>query len=157
GWFVFFQFASKDTAQQYQTATVERGTLITSVTSSGTVSSGSSASITTQASGVVSEVYVKNGDYVNQGDKIALLTLDPTSEQKQEAAYASYLSAQNGLNDANAKLNSLQSALFKANQAFVTDRGVINPSDQQKADPKYIEENADWLQAEADYKNQQSV
>ncbi len=158
GWLVFFKFAPQNNAaSQYQTATVERGTLITSVTSSGTVSSGSRASITTQASGVVSEVYVKNGDYVNQGDKIATLSLDPTSEQKQEAAYASYLSAQNNLNDAQAKINSLQSALFKANQTFINDKGIANPTDQNKADPKYIEENADWLQAEADYKNQQSV
>lgn len=54
-------------------------------------------------------------------------------------------------------MNSLQSALFKANQAFVNDRGVDNPTDQQKADPNYIEENAEWLQAEADYNNQAGV
>jgi macrolide-specific efflux system membrane fusion protein len=54
-------------------------------------------------------------------------------------------------------MNSLQSALFKANQTFVNDRGIQNPSDQQKADPKYIEENADWLQAESDYTNQAGI
>jgi RND family efflux transporter MFP subunit len=35
--------------------------------------------------------------------------------------------------------------------------GVPNPSDTDKQDPKYIEEKADWLQAEADYKNQQNA
>ena len=76
---------------------------------------------------------------------------------RQAQAFAQLLSAQNNLNSAQAKLNSLQSTLFKTNQAFVTDRGVSNPSDQDRADPKYIEENAEWLQAEADYKNQQGV
>jgi multidrug efflux pump subunit AcrA (membrane-fusion protein) len=54
-------------------------------------------------------------------------------------------------------MNSLQSTMFQANQAFINDKGINNPSDQQKADPKYIEENADWLKAEADYKNQTTV
>jgi len=158
GWLAYANlFGAKNTAPQYQTATAERGTLVTSVTSSGTVSSGNNAAITTQATGIVADVYVKNGDYVQQGDTIALLTLDSSSQQKQTAAYANYLSAQNNLNAAKAKMNSLQSALFKANQAFITDRGIDNPSDAQKADPKYIEENAEWLQAESDYNNQQGV
>lgn len=140
-----------------QTAAVERGTLVSSVTASGNISTGGSVGITTQASGVVSQVYVKNGDAVSQGQKIADILLDQTGQQKQAAAWSSYLSAQNSLNSAQAKLNSFQSSLFKANQAFLNDKGIANPSDGDKSDPKYIEENADWLQAEADYKNQQGV
>lgn len=150
-------FGAKSKTPQYQTATVTRGTLVSSVTESGTVSSGNSAPITTQATGIVTQVSVKNGDYVEQGQTIATLSLDSNSQQKQIAAYANYLSAQNNLNSAKSKMDSLQSALFKANQAFLTDRGINNPSDAQKADPVYIEENADWLQAEADYTNQQGV
>lgn len=147
----------KNQAPQYQTAQVEKGTLITSVSASGTVSSGSNVSITTSATGVVSDVYVKNGDTVEEGQKIADITLDQNSLQKQTSAWASYLSAQNNLNTAKSKMNSLQSALFKANQAFVNDKGIPNPSDQDKQDPKYIEEQADWLQAESDYNNQQGA
>ncbi len=143
---------------QTQTAQAEKGTLITSVSASGTVSQGSSASIATQATGTVKEVYVADGDTVTAGQKIAEITLDVNSQQRQAAAWSSYLSAQNSLKSAQAKINSLQSALFKANQAFMTDKGAIaNPSDADKSDPKYIMENADWLQAEADYKNHQGV
>jgi macrolide-specific efflux system membrane fusion protein len=142
---------------QYTTEQAEKGTLITSVSSSGNVSTGSSVSITSDATGIVAELYIKDGDQVTQGDKIADITLDQNSLQKQTAAWASYLSAQNSLAAAQAKLNSLQSALFKANQAFVNDKGIANPSDQDKSDPKYIEEQADWQQAEADYKNQTNV
>lgn len=150
-------FGTAKTATQYQTTAVERGTLITSVTASGTVSSGNNSSISTSASGVVTKLYVQNGDTVTKGEKIADISLDASSDRQQASAYASYLSAQNALNSAKAKMNSLQSALFKANQAFVLDKGVANPSDTDKSDPKYIEERADWLQAESDYNNQAGV
>lgn len=131
--------------------------MISSVAASGQITSANNVTITIQASGVVKEVFVKNGDRVAQGQKIAELTLDQLSQQKQATALSSYLSAQNALNAAKAKMNSLQSALFKANQTFVNDKGITNPTDEQKKDPKYIEENADWLQAESDYKNQDAV
>src|SRR5258705_3756782 len=86
GWFIAGQISKGSATPQYQTAAVERGTLISSVTSSGTVTSGNKASIQTQATGIVSEVYVKNGETVTQGQNIAALTLDSTSAQKQAAA-----------------------------------------------------------------------
>jgi macrolide-specific efflux system membrane fusion protein len=148
---------TKAATPTYQTAVVERGTLISNISASGSVSSANSASITTSVTGVVTAVYVQNGDSVIQGQKIADLTPDQDSQQKQAAAYASLLSAQNSLNSAKAKMNSLQSTLFKANQSFMTDKGANNPSDANKQDPKYIEENAEWLQAESDYNNQAGV
>lgn len=148
---------SKTQAPTYQTAKVEKGTLITSVSESGTVAVTNKTSIITQASGVIQTVYVKNGDTVKQEQKIADVTLDYAGQQRQAQAWSSYLSAQNTLSAAQTKLHTLQSAMFKANQAFVNDKGIFNPSDTQKADPKYIQENADWLASEADYKNQASV
>lgn len=142
---------------RYQTALAEIGTLVSSVTVSGTVASTNNVSVTTQASGIVENIYVKDGDFIEIGKPIAKLKLDQSSQQKQVSAWSSYLSAQNSLNTARAKMNSLQSALFKANQTFINDKGISNPNDAQKADPKYIQENADWLQAEADYKNQSGV
>lgn len=145
----------KGATPTYQTAIASKGTLVSTVTAAGNVTSANNVILTVQVAGTVKDVLVKNGDTVSAGQTIARLVLDQASQQKAAGAYASYLAAQNSLAAANAKLNSLQSTLFKTNQAFVTDRGVSNPSNDQKADPKYIEENADWLQAEADYKNQQ--
>ncbi|OGH07547.1 MAG: hypothetical protein A2171_01495 [Candidatus Levybacteria bacterium RBG_13_35_9] len=155
GFFGYQQIIGKSsTAPQYQTSQAEKGTLVSSVSASGTVSSAGSADITTQASGVVSEVYVKTGDYVYAGQNVASITLDQTSAQKQAAAYATYLSVVSNLNAVKSKMNSLQSALFKANQAFVNGKGTIDPDTD---DPVYIEQRADWLQAEADYNNQSGV
>ncbi len=139
---------------QYQTAQAEKGTLITSITASGTVSSGSSANITSSATGIVQEVYVENGDTVSEGDQIALIKLDKGSQQQQTQSWASYLSAKNSLESAKAKIHSLQAAAFKANQTFINDAVA---RDLATDDPTYIQQNALWLQAEADYKNQENV
>lgn len=154
GYFGYKQFLSKPAAPQYQTAQVVKGTLVTSVSASGNITTANNVTITIQASGVVKEVLVKNGDTVSQGQTIATLTLDQASQQKQAAAYASYLTAKNTLDAANAKYNSLQNTLFVANQKLINDavaRGLLT------TDPTYIEENATWLQSEADYKNQATV
>lgn len=155
GWFGWSKVISTKAQQlQYQTVQAEKGTLITSISASGTVSQVSSVSITTNAAGVVKEVHVKDGDTVSKGDKIADIVLDTNSQQKQAAAWSSYLSTKNSLDGAQAKINSLQAAAFKANQTFMNDavaRSLV------KDDPTYIQENALWLQAEADYKNQAAV
>lgn len=147
-------FGQSQAAPQYQTAQVQKGTLITSVTASGQVTTANNVQVTIQASGVVKDVLVKNGDQVSQGQTMADLTLDQTSQQKQASAYASYLSAKNSLDSASAKINSLQNTLFVANQKFINDAVVRTLA---TTDPTYIEENATWLQAESDYKNQATV
>lgn len=143
---------NKSTQVQFQTAQAETGTLVTSVSASGQITTANNVQITIQSSGAIKEVLVKNGDQVLQGQTIAILTLDQASQQKQAQAYASYLQAKANLDTANAKINSLQSAEFKANQKLIND---AVERDLAADDPTYIQENADWLQSEADYKNQQ--
>ncbi len=154
GFIGYKNLSGKNTQPQYQTAQVQSGSLIQNVTASGQITTANNVQITIQASGVVKDVLVKNGDQVFAGQTIADLTLDQASQQKQASAYASYLSAKSNLDVANAKLNSLQSAEFKANQKFINDAVA---GDQTTDNPIYIEEHADWLQAEADYKNQLGV
>lgn len=151
GFLVYKNILTKPAAPQYQTVQASKGTLISSVSASGTVTAANNVSVTTQASSVVKEVLVKNGDSVTAGQALATLILDQSSQQKQAAAYASYLSAKNSLDDANAKYYSLQNTLFITNQKFIND---AVERDLKTDDPTYIEENATWLQAEADYKNQ---
>lgn len=85
GYFGFKMYGQPNTTPQYQTSQAETGTLITSVTASGTISSASSASINSSATGVVKEVYFSNGDSVFEGDIIAEITLDRASQQKAAA------------------------------------------------------------------------
>jgi len=107
-------FGQSDNQQTYRTAKVEKGTLISSVSASGQVSRPGAINVTSQATGVVQEVYVKNGDSVRTGDKILAITLDQTSLTNQAKAYSSYLAAQNALDSAIQNKLSLQSALQTA-------------------------------------------
>jgi len=154
---IYRSLTTSKSATQYQTAQVTRGTLVVSLTEAGQVSVANKVSVVTQASGIVSNVYVKSGQTVNAGDKIADVTLDTAGQQRQAQAYSSLLSAQNNLQNANSQLYSLQNTLFVTNQKFMNDKGVANPTDQQKTDPVYIEENDSWLAAQAAYINQSNV
>lgn len=145
--FLIYRWRSKGAVKvNYQTASVERGTLVVSVTASGQISAANSASVTTTAGGVVKKVYVKNNDSVYSGQAIGEIDLDQESKQKYSAALASYQSTKNAL-------YSLQVTLFSTNRAFINDavaRGLTVD------DPNYIQQHATWLAAEAAYKNNQN-
>jgi membrane fusion protein, macrolide-specific efflux system len=165
GWFSFTKISSsKSQKTQYQTSAAEKGTLITSVSASGNISNGSMMSITTQASGIVSSVYVKNGDTVTKGQKIADVELDQDAQQRQAQAWSSYLSAQNSVNSAKNSLYSLQSSMYakwktymdiSQNSTYQNPDGSANSSNRVLT-PFTIAQD-DWLSTEAIYKNQQNV
>jgi len=155
GWLAISRIsASKAKKPQYQIAQAEKGTLVTSVTASGQVSSTNSTSVSTQASGVVSKVFVKNDQVVKVGDKIAELDLDLDGKLRSTQAWSSYLSAKNSLDSAKSTMYTLDSSMWVANRTFVNDalaRGLL------VYDPTYIQENDNWLAAEAKYINQKNA
>jgi RND family efflux transporter MFP subunit len=157
GFLLWQQLKEQKQEVAYQTEKAAKGTLVITLSETGQVAAANKVSIVTQASGIVSRVYVQSGDTVDAGNKIAEVVLDTAGQQRQAQAYSSLLSAQNNLRSANAQLYTLQNQLFVANQKFVNDRGVNNPTEDQKNDPVYIEENAVWLAAEAAYNNQANV
>jgi len=135
---------------------VTRQAITEVVTETGNVTVAGEYDIPSPSNGILAEIEVQNGEKVTVGQKLFKVTSTATPQQKA-AAWSAYEAAKSNLDAANSALFSLQSTLFITNQKFVNDRGVINPSTDQKNDPVYIEENATWLQAEANYKNQQSV
>jgi multidrug efflux pump subunit AcrA (membrane-fusion protein) len=149
-------FGQSSTTPTYQTATAQKTNIISTVSENGNIIADSQVSVNSPATGLIEEVYVKNGDTVMAGQNLFRVKAVATAAEKT-SAYANYLGAQNTLNSAQAKINSLQAALYKANQTFINDKGVSNPTDLQKQDPVYMQEQANWLQAEADYKNQSGV
>ena len=104
----------------YQTSKVEKGTIVSSVSASGQVLTTNILSITTEASGVVKKVYVKDGDEVYAGQKLAEITLDTAGLEKNAQAYASCISALNGVNSAN---NSYRSAIASAEKVLDDVKG----------------------------------
>ncbi len=124
---------SQNQKVQYQTATVQKGTLVQSVTASGQVMTVNSVDVTTSATGVVKTVYVKDGDVVHAGDKIMDLNLDQSSQQAQAKAWASYIAAKNELDSANQgqadnrkSVQSASNAVTSAEQAKISDQKDVD-------------------------------
>lgn len=157
-------FPPKNTKQQYQTAKPTVGTLVVAVTASGQVSTANNAQVNTQASGVVSKVYVKNGQKVKTGDPIAEIDLDLDGRQRATQAYASYQNAKNSLESAKAGLFTTQSEMFtkwKTYMDLAQSSNYENPDKSPKTDsrtlPQFMSTNDDWLATEAKFKNQQNI
>jgi multidrug efflux pump subunit AcrA (membrane-fusion protein) len=126
GYFGYTKFFAKTATIKYNTATAEKGTLIVSVSSSGSITSGNSVNITTTSTGTVSKVYVKNGDTVKQGQKIAELTLDQDSQQRQANAYASYLNAVSSSKSSTQSKQSTQASLESARKAVLDAQSAVD-------------------------------
>jgi len=164
GWFVTTKIFSNKNKTSYQTSKVERGTLIVAVTGSGQVSTANNGTISTLATGVVSKIYVKDGDEVAAGDKIAEVNLDLQGQQNSQQALSSYQSAKNSVESAKANMYSLQSDMFTKWESFY-DLATNSTYQNSDGSPNYVnralaefhisEDN--WLGAEAKYKNQQAV
>ena len=165
GYFIYSQIkTTAGSKPTYQTETATKGTIIVSIASSGTISSANSASVTTQTSGVVNKIYVKNGDVVKSGEAIAEVELDMNGQQRSTQAYASYLGAKASLDNANTAMYTLRSQMFSewktytdiaGNSTYTNSDGSPNTNNRTLA--QFISVNDDWLATEAKYKTQQTV
>lgn len=157
-------FLNKQGAIKYQTAKAEKGALVVTVSGSGQVSTANNGTITTQASGVVSKLYVKDADEVKTGDKIAEIDLDLTGQQASAQALASFQTAKSNLEAAKANMYPTQSDMFSKwktfmdlaqNSTYQNSDGM--PNDVNRALPQFHIAQDDWLSTEAKYKNQQNI
>jgi len=162
--FIGSKIFGKKQSVSYQTAKAERGNIISTISVSGQIINSSVVNINTQASGVVKQVFVKNGQTVKQGDKLIELTLDAEGQQRNNQAWASYLSAKNTLDAAQATAYSLQSTMFTNWKTFFDlatnstyQKSDGSPDDINRVLPQFHIAQDDWLASEAKYKNQQSV
>ncbi|MFA7301690.1 MAG: efflux RND transporter periplasmic adaptor subunit [Candidatus Shapirobacteria bacterium] len=148
-YFVYQQFfTTKTSAPKYTTATATKGTLVVSLTASGSVATSNSRTVTTTASGVVKKIYVKEGQKVSTGTPIMEIDLDLDGRQKLQSAYSSYLSAQNSLKTTQDKLYSLQSDLVNTTNIFNNQFSMMSPDD-----PNYIQKHNSVLTAQTTYDN----
>jgi len=138
---------------QYRTAKVEKGTIISTVSASGSVSSANTVPITTQVSGVVTDLYVKNGNYVKSGAPIAKLDLDQNSNQSYLQQLSSYNKAKSAVDSAELAKYSLESSLISAQKTF---QDAINDG-KDKNDQTYQIDKNNLTVSETKYNNQDEV
>lgn len=165
GWFFTSKFFNNKTSQpQYQTSQAKKGALTVVVTASGQVTQANSATVETQASGVINKVYVENGQEVRTGDKIAEIDLDLVGKQRATQSLASYQSAKNSLQTAKINYYALQSDLLTNWKTFIDlaqnttyENSDKTPNTANRQLPQYMSVNDQWLFAEAKYKQQENV
>lgn len=133
------------------------------VTETGNVSVAGQYNIPSPSTGILSEVYIKNGDAVIFGQKLFKVTSTATPQQKA-AAWASYAAAKSSLDSANAALFALQSTMYTAWKTYtdIAENSTYQNSDDSpnaanRVLTQFTTVQDNWLAAEANYKNQQSV
>ena len=164
GWFIYTKYFVSSTVKiQYQTEVAAKGTLVTSITGTGQVSSANNAQVTTQASGVVKKIMVKNSQMVKAGDPVLEIDLDLEGQQRSSQAYASYQSAKNSLDSSRANMYTAQADLLTKWDKYKTlaetgtyQNGDGSPKADQRTLPAYMTVNDEWLASEAKYKIQES-
>lgn len=161
GWKILSQ---KSSQPQYQTTQAEKGTLIVAVSASGQVLEANSATVSTKTSGVVSQIYVENGQKVKIGDKIAEIDLDLEGKQRASQALASYQGAKNSLESTKISYYTLQSDLLTKWKTYMdTAQGSTyqnadgSPRTDQRQLSQFVIISNDWLSTEAKYKLQENV
>jgi multidrug efflux pump subunit AcrA (membrane-fusion protein) len=135
GWSGYRIINRNTTATQYQTAMAEKGTLITSISGSGSITSGNNTGIITKVSGVVDSVYVTNGNTVKKGQKIAEIKLDDYARERQTAAWVAYLDATVAVKEAvNAKA-VVDIQMWKDRQVVLDAQEAVNDMNDDDTNP----------------------
>lgn len=118
GYFIY-KNTNSTTAAITTTASVTKGTLINTISTTGTISSGNTTNVSTKASGTVSNVYVKNGDKVKKGQTLLTLNLDSDGIERRSSAYANYLKAKEDVSTAIKNKQDLVIQVWKDKQAIL--------------------------------------
>jgi multidrug efflux pump subunit AcrA (membrane-fusion protein) len=118
-------FRPKKPTPTYTTSEVSKGSIISTISESGNVSSISQVDISSPTDGVIEDVYVKNGDTVNAGQNLFKVKSTATPAQ-QEQAYASLISAQNGVNSTMQSKQAMQASLEQSRKAVLDAQDAVD-------------------------------
>jgi len=137
----FFKFRKTNNQPSYQTTKAQKGTLITSISGTGTITTGNTTSITTGTTGTVTTVYVKNGDVVAKGDKIAEVNLDDYGLKRQAAAWVGYTNALESVKTYQKNKTATDIEMWDARQAIIDAEDDIKYKNENPIDP---DTNKEW-------------
>ncbi|MBU0569392.1 efflux RND transporter periplasmic adaptor subunit [Patescibacteria group bacterium] len=140
GWKIL---GNKQQEPQYQMAEVEKGTLVVSISASGTISSANSIDVTTKAGGTVTQVYVEDGETVTKDQKLAEIDLDDEAKERQAASWVSYLNALEGVKTAEAEKVTADIGMWEERQAIFDAIDDIDYKNNHSTNPDTGEEYTD--------------
>ncbi len=154
---------SNGNGTNYNVERVQRADITETVDESGLVKISGQTDIYSPTNGIIEEIYVTNGQYVEKDQELFKVQSTAT-EQEQQSAYATYLSAVTTLNAAQSNLDVLQADMFAKWDTFKElaesdeyEDGDGNPRHDRRAVPEFHIPEKQWLAAEQKYKDQQQV
>lgn len=120
---------------EYITEKATKGSLISSISGSGSISSGNYNNVNTKVSGVVEKVYVANGEKVTKGQKIADIILDDYAKERQTDAWVAYLEATEAVKEAinNRAVTDIQ--MWKDRQAVLDAQKAVDDMEENDTNP----------------------
>lgn len=147
----------------YTLAKAQKSNITEVVSESGNISLSNKANVYSTSTGIVEEIYVTNGDQVNEGDELFKVESTAT-EQERSAAYANYLTAQSALKTAQSNADVLRADMYgkwksyrdmATNDTYETGDGVAKEREREAAEFQIAQDT--WKAAEAKYKDQQTA
>lgn len=114
--------------------TVKREDLIDAVQVSGTYTTASQTTVTSPTTGVISQVYVSNGDIVKKGAPLFHVESTATTDE-QQLAYTNYESNLSALQTAQNNVQSLDAAMWAKQQAYISAQNTQNYMSSHTTNP----------------------
>ncbi|HEV2339896.1 MAG TPA: HlyD family efflux transporter periplasmic adaptor subunit [Patescibacteria group bacterium] len=120
--------------QQYTFDTVQKGTITQLVTENGNVISTNETDVYSPTTGVLDQIYVKNGDYVHAGDKLFTIRSTATP-QEQAVASANYQAALSTLTTAQNNKLSADAVMWTKQLAYLSSQNTQNFKNNNTTNP----------------------
>ncbi|MCL5675682.1 MAG: efflux RND transporter periplasmic adaptor subunit [Patescibacteria group bacterium] len=160
GLLMFFLLRPPPAQEAY---TVKRENFSNTVLADATYTTASQTSVWSPTNGTLTKLFVANGRQVKKGDPLFHVESSATDEEKR-TAYANYMADKSTLDAATAELYTLQSDMYAAwktytdlakNSTYQNSDGT--PRNDNRVLTEFTTAQDDWLAAEANFKNQQTV
>ena len=130
-----------DKSYTFETAVVKKGTIINTITATGTVQADTTVLIGTQVSGVIKKIYADFNSHVRKGQLLAELDKTPLQTQVQQA--------QASLDDAKSEVE-FQTATYERYKALL-DKKLVAQADYDQVKYSYDKARANLKTAQAGY------
>lgn len=143
GYFGWTKYSTTTTTSTITSAQVTKGTLISSIAATGSITSGNTTNISTKASGSVTKVYVKNGDTLKKGQKILDIKLDSDGIERRSSAWQNYLKAQEDVVAATKEKQDLSILIWKDKQAILDAQTAVDNKNTNPTNPSTKKEYTD--------------
>ena len=157
------QIANLTKPPGYTTQKAKLSTIVEKVTESGNISTNGKIDVFSPTNGFITELFVKNGDFVKEGD-ILFKVESAATQQESQQAYSNYLAAVSALNSAQSSASTLRAGMYAEWESFrnlATNSTYENSNDTPNEDNRKAAEfqiaQDSWIAAEKKYKDQQNA